>query len=517
MISENFKKNWLKILNYNSNVDLIKDARELKESVRIPLTPIEVDAFLLYHLFEILYPRFVSGQQNILDVIVSNFELDNIIFGLYLYETNKPGIHSKVKVVPKDSIAIKQKDLENIETVFKRFQDFILKEHGVKISCIRLIRKRGIDLINSHCDKLNKITLSESLLSILDLIQIFLENDLFSIYPEPIILRFCKNCVSFLGGLKLSKIFTLFSSLISSLNTFVVLNSPNLPFAMVIKKDNKNSMTSEIDIKLLLLDEKYNPNNKTPKAYFQLIQSDFHVDNIVNLNQNSIITFLIELFELYLPPNKEEAKLLFQKFLYGIRSYDLVWSMYPELKINNILFRFLIRLFGINMNLRKLSHWAIPEFLYDLGATYIGLNAKILLILTNNNKNGSKHDLTNYIIFKIQNGSIIEMEFIKNQELISKINLQSLKSVKLTLSEQFGFISHVIMMDMKLIQSFLNSLVFDFHKISIFSLLKLVKIFKNPRYFQLYPEIPPYTLLKKKRSITFLKYLLSVFIDKHEF
>ena len=518
MINDYFKENWLKILKFNSNVSLVDNPRELKESVRIPITPIEIDAFLLYHLFNLLYPRFVNDQQNILDIIVSDFELENVVFGLYLYETTKPGIHSAIKKLPKDSIKIKQEDLDDREKLFNRLQSFIIKEHGIKISCMRLIRKRGIDLINSQCENLNKSTIYEFVVSILDLIQISLENNLFSIYPEPNFLRFFKNCIPFLNGLRLSNIFAFFESLLPSFNTLLIINSTRLPIALKIRKDNNKSYLPEMDIKLKLLEsEKYNLNSKTHIPDFQLIQSDFNVDKIVTIDQNPFLLFLSELFEAEIPINKEKLKLLFQKVLYGIRSYDLNWRMFPRPNLNKVLLRFLIRLLGINLNLKKLSHWAIPDFLFDMGATYVGLNANLLLVLTDKNKNNSKQTSAEFILLRIENGSIKKLDHINNQEIITKVKQQSLESVRLILSEKFGFISNVLMVDKHLIKTILNAFLIDFHKISIFTLLKVIKLLKNPRYFQLYPEIPPYALLKKKRSIFFLKDLLSIVIDKHEF
>jgi len=518
MINDYFKENWLKILKFNSNVSLVDNPRELKESVRIPITPIEIDAFLLYHLFNLLYPRFVNDQQNILDIIVSDFELENVVFGLYLYETTKPGIHSAIKKLPKDSIKVKQEDLDDREKLFNRLQSFIIKEHGIKISCMRLIRKRGIDLINSQCENLNKSTIYEFAVSILDLIQISLENNLFSIYPEPNFLRFFKNCIPFLNGLRLSNIFAFFESLLPSFNTLLIINSTRWPIALEIRKDNNKSYLPEMDIKLKLLEsEKYNLNSKTHIPDFQLIQSDFNVDKIVTIDQNPFLLFLSELFEAEIPINKEKLKLLFQKVLYGIRSYDLNWRMFPRPKLNNILLRFLIRLLGINLNLKKLSHWAIPDFLFDMGATYIGLNANLLLVLTDKSKNKSKQTSAEFILLRIENGSIKKLDHINNQEITTKVKQQSLESVRLILSEKFGFISNVLMVDKHLIKTILNAFLIDFHKISIFTLLKVIKLLKNPRYFQLYPEIPPYALLKKKRSIFFLKDLLSIVIDKHEF
>lgn len=490
----------------------------MKKSVRIPLTPFETDAFLLYHLFELLYPRFVNDQQNILDIIVSDFELENIVFGIYLYETTKPGIHSAIKKLPKDSIEVKQEELNDKANLFNKLQSFFLKEHGIKISCMRIIRKRGVDLINSHCENLTKFNTFDFFISLLDLIQISLENDLFSIHPEPNFLRFFKECITFLNGLELSKIFMFFDSLSPSFNTLLIMNSTRFPIALKLKKENMQTLNSEIDIKLTLLEsEKYNLDTTTNKAGFSLIKSDFNVEKIVIFNQNPFLLFFSELFEAEIPPNSEKFKLLLQKVLYGIRSYDLNWSMFPKPKIINFLLRFLIRLFGLNINLKKLSHWAIPDFLFDLGTTFIGLNAKILLVLTDKNKNNSIQTPTELLLFRIENGVIKKLEYINDQELITEINQKSLESVRLIISEQYGFISNVLRVDKHLIKKIIENFIIDFHKISIFSLLKIFKLLKNPQYFQLNPEIPLYSLLKKKRSISFLKDLLSIVIDKHEF
>ena len=515
MINDYFKENWLKILNFNSNVSLVENPRELKELVRIPITPIEIDAFLLYHLFSLLYPRFVNDQQNILDIIVSDFELENVVFGLYLYETTEPGIHSAIKELPKDSIKVKQEDLEDREKLFNKLQSFILKEHGIKISCMRLIRKRGVDLINSHCDKLAKSTIYEFIVSLLDMIQISLETNLFSIYPEPNFLRFFKNCITLLNGLRLSNVFAFFESLLPSFSTLIIMNSTRLPIALKIRKDN-NKHLPEMYIKLKLLDgEKYNLNRKTHIPDFKLIQSDFNVDKIVNIEQNPFLLFLSELFETEMPPNREKLKLLFQKALYGIRSYDLNWRMFPRPKINNTLLRFLIRLLGINLNLKKLSHWAIPDFLFDLCATYIGLNANLLIILTEQrNKTPNSNNL---MIVRIENGAINKLEHITDKNFLSKVNQESLESIRLSVSEKFGFITTIFRIDKFLIKAVSRAFLINFHKTSLFSILKVVKLLKKPQYFQVFPEIPPYALIKNRRSFSLLKDVLSIAIDKHEF
>ncbi len=53
MINEDLRKNWLNILKFNSKVSIVENPGKLDEKVRIPLTPIQIDAFLLYNLFAV--------------------------------------------------------------------------------------------------------------------------------------------------------------------------------------------------------------------------------------------------------------------------------------------------------------------------------------------------------------------------------------------------------------------------------------------------------------------------------
>ena len=516
MINQFFKENWLKILKINSKVSIIEDPRELKEMVRIPLTPNEINPFLLYRLFELLYPKFINDQQNILDIVISDFELDNIVFGVYLYETTKPGIHARIKGLPKDSIEIKQDDLRNLDTIFNRIQSVIQNDHGIKISSIRLIKKRAIDLMNSHCERLTKSTYYEFIQSLLDIIQILLEQELIIIYPEPNIVRFLKSSVNLLDGIKFSKIFEFVESVIPSFNTLFVMNFNNLPILLKIRKENTQSLHSEIELNLNLLEsEKYNFNEQNLLPNLRAVQTDFKPDKVLSIDQTSLLIFLSELFEMEVPPSKEKVKLIFQKLLYGIRSYDLYWNMVPKPKITNTLIRFLIRLLGINLNLKKLSHWATPDFIFGLIDTYIGLNANILIILTEQRKESP--NLNNLILIRIENGSINKLEYINDKNFLSKIDQESLESIRLSVSEKFGFITTVFKVDKFLIKAVLSAFLINFHKTSLFSILKVVKLLKKPQNLQIYPEIPPYTLIKNRRSFFLLKDVLSIVIDKHDF
>jgi len=170
------------------------------------------------------------------------------------------------------------------------------------------------------------------------------------------------------------------------------------------------------------------------------------------------------------------------------------------------------------LNLKKLSHWAIPDYIFGLFDTFVGLNAKILLIITSSKK---KTDINNQtpitILLEIENGSLTKVKYITEKELLSGIDQKSLDSIRFAYSERFGFITNILILNKNLIKSILNTFIFKFHKISLFSILKVLKMLRKSQIFQIYPEIPPYSLLKRKNSFFFMKDLLKILIDKHNF
>ncbi|MFX0148690.1 MAG: hypothetical protein ACFE8E_13210, partial [Candidatus Hodarchaeota archaeon] len=213
------------------------------------------------------------------------------------------------------------------------------------------------------------------------------------------------------------------------------------------------------------------------------------------------------------PIKKENMKLILQKFIFGIRSYEIHWNLLPRPKIYNILIRFLIRLLGININFKKLSHWAIPDLLFNIFDTYFGLNSDILIVLTDRNIVISKTSL----VLEIKNSSIKKVIPIDNSDIISDNKIESLEMLKYKIVERHGFNPVIMKIDIILIQKIMAVFLFKFYKIKPLSVLSMVKMIKKEDFFQIYPELPPYQLIKKKGAFTILKLLLSLIIDKHEF
>jgi len=519
MFNEDLQKNRLNILKFNSKVCIVENPRSLDEKVKIPLTPIQIDAFLFYNLFTVLYPRFINEQQNNLDVIVSDFDIDDNVFGVYLYKNNKAGVHEAVDILPNDLVGIKQENLGEMNKVFNNFQSIILKNHGVKVNSIRIIKKRGLDLINSHYEKFSNSTNSEIFRSFLDLMQISLTNNLITIYPEPYIVKFLRNNLNLLRGIKLSSLFLFIEDLIPSFNVLVAMASNQLSFGINLKKIDNKKKNSDIEIKMFPIErEDHDLNSYGLLTDINIAKQTFMVDNVFNINLNAILKFLSELFENEIPFDKEILRLLFQKFLYGIRGYGLHWSLYPKPKIFSTLIRFLMRFLGVDLNLKKLSHWAIPDYIFGLFDTFMGLNAKILLIITSHKKSSAIIDQTSItLLLEIEKGSLTKVKNVTEEGLISGIDQESLDSIRFAYSERFGFITNILILNKNLVGTILNTFVFKFHKISMFSILKVLKMLKKPQNFQIYPEIPPHSQLKRKNSFFFMKDLLKIAIDKHDF
>ena len=503
MINPFFRDNWNKILKFNSKVEINENPELLEEFVRIPLTPIQIHAFLLYKLTELIYPKFIHDQQNIADFILSDFSIDNIVLESYVYETQIAGIHKKAIHLPKNAISITQNDLDNIEGLFTKIQDAIIKENGIKIMSLRIFKKRAIDLINTHCENLKKFSFNEFMSNLLDLTQKCIEKDLIILYPEPDILRFMREFLSIFQDIKMSSIYNLLNNLCPSYKHAIFFNYKIFSFTCQIEKDVHTIKVEFIRSEQSLMD--------IEESILPKLREDNKLESVISLDLNTAITFLSELFELKVPIETNQMKLLFQKILFGLRSFDTHWKMYPRPKIYSVLIRYILRLFGFNINLRKLSHWNLPEFIFNLFNSNIGLNSKILILLTNDRNT----NIQNAILFQFLNGSLVKISAVNKTDVIDK-NLD-VKEIHSDLVEKLEYVDFIFKVDVDLIKEIIEKYIFKIYNVSPFKLYKVLKMAKNPKYLEAYPSSPAYELFKSKSTLSLLKLLLPIIIDKHEF
>ncbi|MHA1916460.1 MAG: hypothetical protein ACW986_19355 [Promethearchaeota archaeon] len=526
LINKDFRENWLEILKYNSNVDLGDRLKIGDKKVKIPLTPIEIEPHVLYFLFEILYPKFINNQQNIIDVIISND--GKTIQSLYLYETKKAGIHESVEKLPLDFIKFKKKHLVNVESIYNRIVEKTIKKKNLRVSSIRLLKEKAIEHINEYHTDLNELPVATLIRKALDVFQIILAEDLFYIYPEPKLLKNIKQLILFLNPINLTELFQAFYDLLPEFNLSFILGSNELMIILHLQKKILSTQAEPyLDIKIMSPNELgVNLAELSKKEMLNLLKERLKTDKVYYLDQKDIITCLTEIFPLSVNLRDENLQLFFQKILFLYRSYNRRWTMAPKPIVYNNLLRFLLRILGFNMNLRKLSHWAIPSFFSNLIGHNLGLNFKVLLILTNEKKfKNSKASQSNYLekttksllLVEVENKTIKKISPLKKEEIIINDATQVLKSVWVKLSKKHGFISTIVILDTYLIEYFMQNFLFDHYRFGLFSKIKAIKMLKNKKYFYMFPELPVYKMIQKKGAFSLFKILLPIFIDKHEF
>ncbi|MHA1670112.1 MAG: hypothetical protein ACTSV5_05980 [Promethearchaeota archaeon] len=502
MINSYFKDNWIKILKFNSKVEINENPELLEEFVRIPLTPIQIDVFLLYKLTKLIYPKFIHDQQNIADIILSDFSIDNMVLESYVYETKIAGIHEKAIHLPKNSISITENDLKNIQDLFTIIQDAIIKENGIKIMSVRIFKKRAIDLMNTHCENLKKLSFNEFMSNLLDLIKKCIEKELIILYPEPDLLRFMRELIAIFQDIKFSSIYNLFNNLCPNYKHAILFNNKAISFTCQIEKEvNKNIIEfiqekSSMDIE---------------ESRLVKLRGDNHLESVISLDLNTVINFLSEICEREVPINTNQMKLLLQKLLFGLRSFDTHWEMYPRPKIYNVVIRYLLRLIGLNVNLRKLSHWNLPEFIFNLLNSNIGLNSKVIVLLTDNRN----EKIQNVILLKFLNGSLVKISLINKTHISDDI--VDIKKIHSDLIETMEDIDYLLKVDIDLIKEIIEKFIFKIYNVSPLKQYKVLKMAKKSKYLEVYPCLPAYKLFKSKSFLSLLKLLLPIVIDKHEF
>ncbi|MGB5909932.1 MAG: hypothetical protein WBH31_01925, partial [Promethearchaeia archaeon] len=134
-------------------------------------------------------------------------------------------------------------------------------------------------------------------------------------------------------------------------------------------------------------------------------------------------------------------------------------------------------------------------------------------LIVNKNRIFTKRSL----LLEIENSSLREINPIDNPKIILKKKIESLDSIRNSFLEKFGINPIIVKIDKNLIQMILSVLIFKFYKIKPLTFLKVLKMIKKEEYFQIYPRLPSYQLIRKKGSISLLKLCLSMIIDKHEF
>jgi len=506
-LNEIFKENWLKILDFNAKIGEKKYLDKSLKKVRIPITPLEIDPALLYKLVSYIYPDFVNDKQHVLDIIISNDRKK--IKKIYLHLTYKNGNHYQVKKIDQNNESLEDQDFNNLGVIFNKFQNSLREKEGITISGLRIYTEKAIDKINSLTSSINSIDLKTYLNNLCQIFCNLINKNMLYIYPEPSFMTFLKRLVRYLNFIDYSKIFTSIFEELPEVNSGIILAQENLYLLILIRKLNSN-----INIKLLDLEGfNYDFNEINKKTFLKKITKKFKLKSSYYFNFQQLLHFLNDLIESDFPLEQGRFSLLLQKLLYAYKSYEINWHSYPRPIIYNFFIKFFSRLVGYNVNLKKLSYWAMPDLIIDVQNSLLGLSSKIIIIFTNlesTNKGKSNKQVSNAYLIETFNGKLKKISLLDKSDVISDNQLNSLSNIRNILSSKFGYISSVISIDKSLIKSIIQNFLLNLNRFNPYSKLITIRKFQNQKYFNIYPKN---TLVQKLK----IRNLLPILIDKYEF
>jgi hypothetical protein len=517
-VENNFKENWTKILQYNEKIKKEKDLTRNLGKVRIPFTNIRIEHRILFLLLKKFYPEFISSQNNVVDVIVSDD--GNEIHKIYLYKTDEPGIYENMEIMDKSSIKYKKNILQNPNGFFDSVQERFQKKYEINISQIRIFKNKAIELLNKLLEKVNTNSINEQFSLILDVMkEILLKNHILFL-PEPLVISFSRSLCKFLENFSLGKILVNLLNLIPDFNYSFLISSKK--FNLII---TMNNLEDPLDIEVYTPSELgLHIDKEIAGKLIENINEKLKTEKTIHLRLTHLIALIKNLIELDFPLKQNELELLLQKFIYFYRKYDVLWNQFPKPITYNSLTQFFFRLITFNINLQKISHWAIPKFFLNYKDRYFGVNCKILVIITNSTHklnlrvrtNNSSINSKSIFILEYKNRDLVNVIPINSENLLDKKDLK-LSSLKNKFSKEYGFISSVIKLDMTMIRSIINNFFFDLNRLNIFPKIKVIRLLKDDDNFEVYPVNPLIKYLKDTNSIRIIKDLLPIFIDLHMF
>jgi len=525
MSKKGIKQSWSHLLNLINKVDQKEESWTLGENINIPLTAINIDADILYYLLEFLYPEFINDQQNLLDIIISDDASE--IKEIYLYRTEKAGIFTKFEKIDPDDFKIKGLDLNDIESSYDKIQAFLMKEYDLRIANLRLFKEEALSILDKYLNEIKNLSFDEFVIKFFSTIKRILKNELFEIFPKPNAYLFLDNFLEFFENFNLEGLLRKIFDLLPEFNIAIYLNSKEFPLILKLTntKESKDSSNINIDIfhpkQLAILYKEYNRS-----ALMEEVKVKLNVERIYYLNQEDVIEIFNDLFEMSIPMKEERFKLFFQKIIFAFRRFEIKWFQEPRPLPYNVIVRFFLRLFSFNYNLKKVSHWEIPSFLFTSWKRNLGLKERLLILLTDIenvekrelNNHGLKASLLGAFSIKVENGSIVEIKSIKKKSLSNIIkDKKDLQSIYSNFIESGHLYSAVLKIDQTILRRFLNKFVFNLSRLNLFSKMSMIKKVKNKDCFDIFPNKPLVKMIREKGTLSLIKTLLPIFIDKHEF
>ena len=158
--------------------------------------------------------------------------------------------------------------------------------------------------------------------------------------------------------------------------------------------------------------------------------------------------------------------------------------------------------------------------------SYLGVNSKILLLISDIGKNKKTKSINNSLlinrfkyalVFELENGTVKKIFPVDKNEIFPDNKFSGYEDLRVRFLYKVGYLSAIINIDKIVIKEMFASFGSQLSKFHPFAKFKALKLLKNRNYFNIYPELPPFRVIKDVSVKQLLKIFLPIFIDKHEF
>lgn len=242
---------------------------------------------------------------------------------------------------------------------------------------------------------------------------------------------------------------------------------------------------------------------------------------VIHIQLQPIMDLLKEIVITPPPLSQERWNVVQQRTLQLFKDYGERWVTFPAPLATNNLFRFLTRLLGFNLNLRKLSYWYIPHAFTNILVEATGGKGAILCLYR------AEANVLGFLI-TIENATITRMEPI-NADLLASIRDRVLDSNHVPENttkifhlacQTYSNISNVLLFNDKFFDVLFCKLPTSFlyiRPLKVFAASSALKQLTDSRNFYIYPETVEYHYLRKLSGFKLLGWISRLFFDRHEF
>ena len=74
------------------------------------------------------HPLFINPQINEVDIIISDYDIDNIVLEIHLHESKIAGIFENTKKLPIEILKFNQNDLNDMESLYRKIESKIFEK-----------------------------------------------------------------------------------------------------------------------------------------------------------------------------------------------------------------------------------------------------------------------------------------------------------------------------------------------------------------------------------------------------